>query len=59
MSDETRLQQMGKGFGAGGNGKMGTQFTQFQPYAAGTEEILDFLIGGVVNTYLIGKTFEV
>ena len=29
MNDEMRLQQVGKGFGFGGNGKMGTQFTQF------------------------------
>ncbi len=59
MNDETRLQQVGKGFGLGGNGKMGTQFTQFQPYTAGIKEILDFLIGGIVNTYLIGKILQV
>ena len=59
MNDETCLQQAGKSFGLSGNGKMGAQFTQFQPYATGIKEILDFLIGGIVNTYLIGKILQV
>ena len=59
MDNKACLEEPGKGAGRGIDGEVGMQFAQLQRRTINTKEALDLLIGGLVDTKLIGLGFEI